>query len=436
MRLKTFPFLTLILLLSLNAVSAAAKTKEDYAREATSADLTRSNEAIRRLRELGREGLDTLFAVYAAEIESHSATARPAAGWSRVAFALDAVARQKDSYAARLFWHTDFEEARKVARAERKPILSLRLLGNLDEEFSCANSRFFRAVLYSNAEISKYLRENYVLHWKSVRPAPRVTIDFGDGRKIERTLTGNSIHYVIDADGAVVDALPGLNSPQSFLQFLKLATVYTASNMPGMPRASDAKESNYQRYRTELYRQLRRAVNLAAARAKLKFDTTRKARRNYEEMPPALAAAPYAMAKRAVEIDILKDITPDLTRFGDDQVDLAAWKKMAAAMGERAAIDEASRAFIRRQTASNDLSDADFEKLIDNLAGYIDVDTARNQALMRPTLLVWLNKGLDRDVERLNEKVYAELFLTPNNDPWLGLYGPGVYTALDGNGIK
>ena len=52
---------------------------------------------------------------------------------------------------------------------------------------------------------------------KSVRPVPKVTIDFGGGRKLERTLTGNSIHYVLDADGRPVEAIPGLYGPQAFL---------------------------------------------------------------------------------------------------------------------------------------------------------------------------------------------------------------------------
>jgi hypothetical protein len=38
------------------------------------------------------------------------------------------------------------------------------------------------------------------------------------------------------------------------------------------------------------------------------------------------------------------------------------------------------------------------------------------------------------DFDRLNEWVYAELFLTPSSDPWLGLAPRDMYTALDGNG--
>ena len=40
--------------------------------------------------------------------------------------------------------------------------------------------------------------------------AAHAQIDFGDGRKMERTLTGNSIHYVLDSEGRLIDALPGV----------------------------------------------------------------------------------------------------------------------------------------------------------------------------------------------------------------------------------
>ena len=39
------------------------------------------------------------------------------------------------------------------------------------------------------------------------------------------------------------------------------------------------------------------------------------------------------------------------------------------------------------------------------------------------------------ELEALNERVYAELFLTPSSDPWLGLMPAGVYTALTNDGV-
>jgi len=57
--------------------------------------------------------------------------------------------------------------------------------------------------------------------------------------------------------------------------------------------------------------------------------------------------------------------------------------------------------------------------------------------MMHTKLHGWFATGRVRgDVENLNERVYAELFLTPRSDPWLGLYSPDVYTALDNGGIS
>jgi len=97
---------------------------------------------------------------------------------------LDAVCAQKDCAASHLYWYTDLETARAAAKTSGRPILSLRLLGRLDEELSCANSRFFRSVLYANQRVSKELRDRFVLHWQSERPVPKVTVDFGDGRRL------------------------------------------------------------------------------------------------------------------------------------------------------------------------------------------------------------------------------------------------------------
>src|SRR5262245_24965907 len=103
-----------------------------------------------------------------------------------------------------LTWHHE------IPKRPGRPILQLRLLGRFDEEMSCANSRFFRTTLYPDATVSRLLAERFTLCWHSVRPVPKVTIDFGDGRTLERTLTGNSAHLVLDARGRPVDALPGL----------------------------------------------------------------------------------------------------------------------------------------------------------------------------------------------------------------------------------
>ncbi|MGH7245288.1 MAG: hypothetical protein ACREJD_17895 [Phycisphaerales bacterium] len=122
--------------------------------------------------------------------------------------AIDKVAGQYGAIWSRLYWHTGLEAAQVAARTEGKPILYLRMMGKLTDEYSCANSRFFRTVLYANATVSKLLREKFVLVWESERPVPVITVDYGDGRTLKLTITGNSIHYILDAEGRIIDALP------------------------------------------------------------------------------------------------------------------------------------------------------------------------------------------------------------------------------------
>src|SRR5262245_17682446 len=70
---------------------------------------------------------------------------------------IDQMAGQKDAHLSRLFWYTDLNAAMNEAKRTNRPVLSLRLLGRLDTELSCANSRFFRAILYADPAISQLL---------------------------------------------------------------------------------------------------------------------------------------------------------------------------------------------------------------------------------------------------------------------------------------
>jgi hypothetical protein len=133
---------------------------------------------------------------------------------------------------AQLDWHTDIHQAVADAQKRSRPILSLRLLGRLDEELSCANSRYFRTLLYPEPEVHAVLRDEFVLHWQSLRPVPKVTIDFGNGRTLVRTITGNSLHAVLRSDGKPVDAVLGLLSADAFVQALRRAQPMARAETP------------------------------------------------------------------------------------------------------------------------------------------------------------------------------------------------------------
>ena len=71
-----------------------------------------------------------------------------------------------------------------------------------------------------------------------------------------------------------------------------------------------------------------------------------------------------------------------------------------------------------------------------NLEKSIAEDTVRNEYLFHAAIHQWL--ATDRpeaNIDQLNRRVYAELFLTPDSDPWLGLVTPDVFSALERNGL-
>jgi hypothetical protein len=425
MRIRYFlPFVLFTLLFSVSVFGESSGKAKELARQAASENQTEAAAAINQLRTLRQEGLDALFETYAAEIKRFRETGEASDDWKRIASAIDGVAMQKDAYASQLFWFTDLEQAKLAAKAQNKPILSLRLLGNLNEEFSCANSRFFRAVLYSNAEISKFLRENYVLHWKSVRPAPKVTIDFGDGRKIERTLTGNSIHYLLDEGGTIIDALPGLYSPQGFLKYITQAQK-VSKIIDGAPAADQ--RTALLKFRRAMFEDIRTKREKAVALAKVKLTEPKGGLTAVDVMP-------RAATKMVIERVILTDIYDNFSRY-EPQVNLDDWNKLAKIYTGRTKIDAESLAFIRRQNAKTGLSEAEFTSLVEKLEKFIALDTARNDFLFHPQLYGWLNNEAVPDVEKFNARVYAEIFKTPDSDKWLGMYAPDIYTALDGGGI-
>ncbi|MBV9217671.1 MAG: hypothetical protein JO053_15995 [Acidobacteria bacterium] len=426
MKLKR-EFLIAIAILALSVSTFALDPKLDkLATDAAATNADTSAAAIKELRAIGSTGLDALFVKYSADIDCFASTGDATDEWKRIANAIDTVAMQKDAYASHLYWYTDLDQAKLAAKKANKPILTLRLLGNLNEEFSCANSRLFRAVLYPNTDVSKYLRENYILHWKSVRPAPRITIDFGDGRKIERTITGNSIHYILTPDGTVIDAIPGLYSANAFLTYLTSAKKENDS----LAAVPDVQRSlALMRYRKGNF------DNIIKTRQKV-IDTAGVQMTETKTGTLAILAAPMAMAKAIVvdEYSILR-VYDDFAKF-EPSVKYDDWSKLASLYEPNPAPDASSIKFIRRQNAKTGLSEDEFKQLFTKLDTFIALDTTRNDFLFHTKVYEWLNQGRGTgDLESLNSQVYDQIFKTPDYDKWLGLYSPDVYTALDGNGI-
>jgi hypothetical protein len=399
------------------------------AQQAVSADGDIARGAITALREKGPAGLDALWETHQASIDQRAQGAMILqstndAAWTRLRNALDKVSGQRDDYASHLYWYTDLDQAEAAAKASGKPIVSLRLLGKLDEEFSCANSRFFRTTLYANHDVAAYLRQHFVLHWQSVRPVPRVTIDFGDGRKIEQTITGNSIHYVLAADGQVIDALPGLYDAKAFVNGL------TAAEGAAKQYAA-LDQSNGRDFLQRFHRESMVAL-VAAWRTDLSKIAPQQA-----SVPASYFDCSTVTQPQTAEADRLP-----WTVSHDDTI----WGQLATLHGEDAQLDAGSRALIQtknppavaagRLAMTKMVVESPMLRQIRNLRRSISEDTVRNEYTFHYAIHEWLaNDTVAGGLAQLNRRIYADLFLTPDSDPWLGLAPADTFTGLENGGL-
>ena len=319
---------------------------------------------------------------------------------------LDKVCAQKDCYSSRLYWYTDLEQAKAAAHRLGRPILSLHLLGRLDEELRCAISRPFRTLLYSDDAISTILRDQYVLHWHSVREVPRVTIELGGGRIIRQTITGNSAHYLLDADGMPLDVLPGLYSSAAFREQLERWTnLYRTLN-------GENREAVLRWYHQERY------LALLEKAEELGID-----RSIYEGQQPVWIAQRQSQSKARIEVPMLRQI-----RGGSLEGKARTMAKVASELGEKGKDDvQFSESTLQLMRTKQELTDT----VMDNLRRTVAADTVLNEYDLHLRAYGWFADGQVHDLYSLNERVYDELFLTPSNDPWLGLQPDTIFTGIE-----
>jgi hypothetical protein len=201
-----------------------------------------------------------------------------------------------------------------------------------------------------------------------LRKVPVMTIDFGDGQKLTRTVTGNSIHYILAPDGSIVDALPGLIAPRVFERELREVSKLTDASW------ETSAIRDYQR------RTVDRSWTATFSDADIALPLTTLARigemmvRPASNRPTAREAAVRAISKSGVERPLLAMSRNPLPALADD--------------------------------------------------------TRLNMTQIRPTILAWLIQSPTNDLKTLNDRVYRELFLTPLDDPWMGLDVPDVFSGL------
>ncbi len=281
--------------------------------------------------------------------------------------------------------------------------------------------------------MAQLLRDRFILHWQSERPVPRVTIDFGDGRKLEQTITGNSIHYVLDSDGRPIDAIAGLYSPQAFIENLKDAeqAVQSVSNTSG---DVNLRREILVKYHRDRLAKLEKNWQTDLKRLSLPTQPLLQVIPTISVVS-ASAASRLAIGKMAVESLTLSLTTNEPLAESKqpspfDKLSDANWVRLARLYQNRVYLDQGSLNVMQRKLPIT----ASMPNVVNSFERAIAQDTVRNEYVFHAQIHNWFANGEfmneNGSLTALNRRVYDQLFLTPASDPWLGLVNENVYTGI------
>jgi len=172
-----------------------------------------------------------------------------------------------------------------------------------------------------------------------------------------------------------------------------------------------------------------------------------------KEHPTALKAAVRSASKYVTEVALVAPfaLNGEILNAQDENF----WRAVADRHLGAAVLDESSRALVSRDlpqsTAAQTVATAPAAgklsiskgrvedpllRVVMNFQQSMALDTVKNEYTLHRQIHDWFAAGqASGDVDALNERVYAELFLTPSSDPWLGLAPGDVYMALDHGGL-
>ena len=213
--------------------------------------------------------------------------------------------------------------------------------------------------------------------WRKAGDVSRAKIDFADGTSMERTLGGNIVTWICDADGVVQDVMPGLMDAQAYLAGLQ----------QGLAIASEVREANGRLAKAKLL-QYRNSVQAGKWASHVMFARMHAARLSSENGQP---------------LDSLPHIKP----FPSAEAP-AVIQAFDVAIAKSALIEDPIVFHVGHAKPTH-------------FDGPIQEDTWIATNMLRPQAIALMIGRSDRTVDELSPYVYRLVLHVDARDPYLGM---------------
>lgn len=269
-------------------------------------------------------------------------------------------------------------------------------------------------MLLSQPDLAAWMSDTFECAWETVRDVPRVSFDFGEGRVVRRTLHGNVVTWICDAQGRALDALGGLYDAPTYrarLEQAALLATYLAKLTDEAGRAAAFHDYH-----------ARQAERIASGGAPLYvgLEPASGASKGAVERSTELSIVdPYtnmwriAVDKGAVEIPIERAIRGGTQIAVSNQLPPALSKLVVERPAERAVALDAPRPSGEKLEAKGARVDL----------GLLAQDTALGETRFRPMIHAVLAETGSVGYAEMTKRVYRDVLRVDLDDPWLGLGG-------------
>jgi hypothetical protein len=272
-----------------------------------------------------------------------------------------------------------------------------------------------RAVLLSDENTAKWLSENFVLSWENVREPAKVSIDFGKGKKLERTLAGNTAFYLTTSDGTVVDVYPGVYTPADFRKIVQegFALALDAQKLPLRDRERFIRD-----WHTAAFYEAYQAESAKTTGSKMFVESPLLMAMSLAGPEPPARPVETTVSKGSVEGPLIRSIgkssAQTAVRGFSGKLDFEGFTSSLADISKSPATVEQAR---RRFPINDAMSEEEKQMQI------IRLDSQTNVVSVRPAVHLMFRdavKGTARPQD-LTRIVYGQILHIDIDDPYLGL---------------